>query len=375
MSNYMELTLEPNGDYIKASWKIGYKGVPSKPLRLRKILLRDRSRDVRKALSKLNAYVRSNPNLSEERDPGWALYSSALEELRECGKELHTALFFTEDNNPRIEEFADALRRLATGAELAVVCSDDEVTLPLGFAFEGKAPSQQRRPSREDFAGFWLDRFDITMLVQGSGCDETSLTVDPESFRTLYALDKTATDDALSYLGDDRRKLKQLTLVDVQDHYDWDNVESAYTKMRETNGVVFVLAHSDGDRLVLSGRKMDCLCFGNMINRGREEGHVLLLVLNCCMSATGGEQRSLLSAVARRGVCGLIGTEAEILNTFALRCGIRLMWELCAEGRNLGEAFKTMQRAEDLFPLNLFYTCYAERDFQLRQPLIKSLAA
>jgi len=45
------------------------------------------------------------------------------------------------------------------------------------------------------------------------------------------------------------------------------------------------------------------------------------------------------------------------------------MWELCANGRTLGEAFDRMQRAEDLFPLNLFYTCYAERDFRLNGPI------
>jgi len=28
-----------------------------------------------------------------------------------------------------------------------------------------------------------------------------------------------------------------------------------------------------------------------------------------------------------------------------------------------------MQNAEDLFPLNLFYTCYAQRDFQLVRPI------
>ena len=28
-----------------------------------------------------------------------------------------------------------------------------------------------------------------------------------------------------------------------------------------------------------------------------------------------------------------------------------------------------MQSADDLFPLNLFYACYAQRDFQLLRPV------
>jgi hypothetical protein len=96
----------------------------------------------------------------------------------------------------------------------------------------------------------------------------------------------------------------------------------------------------------------------------------VLLILNCCLSVTGGDGGSLLSAAARKGFfCGLVGTEAEILNTYALRCGTRLMWELCFKARPLGEALDAMQKAEDLFPLNLLYTCYAQRDFQLLKPI------
>jgi hypothetical protein len=106
-----------------------------------------------------------------------------------------------------------------------------------------------------------------------------------------------------------------------------------------------------------------------MLHKDRDSKHTVLLILNCCLSVTGGEGGSLLSAAARKGFCGLVGTEAEILNTYALRCGTRLMWELCANGLPLGEALDAMQSAEDLFPLNLFYTCYAQRDFQLLRPI------
>ena len=106
-----------------------------------------------------------------------------------------------------------------------------------------------------------------------------------------------------------------------------------------------------------------------MLHKDRDGNHAVLLILNCCLSAAGGEGGSLLSAAARRGFCGLVGTESEILNSYALRCGTRLMWELCAHGLPLGAALEAMQSAEDLFPLNLLYTCYAQRDFQLQRPI------
>ena len=45
------------------------------------------------------------------------------------------------------------------------------------------------------------------------------------------------------------------------------------------------------------------------------------------------------------------------------------MWELCFNGLPLGDALHLMQSDEKLFPLNLFYTCYAQRDFQLLRPI------
>src|SRR5262249_17545209 len=149
--------------------------------------------------------------------------------------------------------------------------------------------------------------------------------VDPQSLKALYALHRTELADAQPFLGDDSARLRKLTLLPVNEYYDWDAAKRAWAEIREMHSIVFVLAHSDGDWLELADSKIDCKTFGKMLHKDRDQTHVVLLVLNCCFSATGGEGRSLLSAAAQRGFCGLIGTEAEILNTFALRCGTRLM--------------------------------------------------
>jgi len=372
MPAQLELMLDPNGSEIKVMWSKNH-GPFSKPLKLPSALLRDRSREVRSALSALNAYIRTNQNLEEEKDPGWRRYAGVVKELRQQGQALHNALL--DEDEPHAQHLLQVLGGLASGAELRVYCSDDEVSLPLGFVFDGDVASVTGKPSRTDFAGFWLDRFKITMLVAGSGCEHDRLNVDPQSFKTLYALHRTEVEDAQRYLGGDFAKLRKLTLLPVKEYYDWDAAKRACADIRDTNSIVFVLAHSDGDWLELADSKIDCKTFGRMLHKDRDDDHVVLLILNCCLSAAGGEGRSLLSSAAQRGFCGLIGTEAEILNTHALRCGTRLMWELCANGLPLGEALDEMQNAEDLFPLNLFYTCYAERDFRLQRPLDQLKAA
>ena len=313
MADKLELSLDPNGEHIKLRWSKEDEP-PSKPLRLKSEQLRVRSADVRGALNALNSYVRTNQKFEEEKDPGWRRYADVLRTLREKGEALHNALLIEDD--PRSQEFMRAIEELPQGAELRVVCSDDEVSLPLGFVFEGEVDAPVGKPSRSDFAGFWLDRLKITMLVEGGGAGPERRSVDPLSLKTLYALHRTELENAVPYLGGDAVKLKQLTLLPVKDHYNWNSAKR-----------------------------------------------------NCCLSVSGGEGGSLLSAAARKGFCGLVGTEAEILNTYALRCGTRLMWDLCFKGRSLGEALDEMQSAEDLFPLNLLYTCYAQRDFELLRPV------
>jgi hypothetical protein len=274
-----------------------------------------------------------------------------------------------DEDDARSQELIRAIENLRSDAERRVNCSDDEVSLPLGFVFEGEVPSPIGRPSRADFAGFWLDRFKITMLVEGSGCGLERRSVDPQMLKALYALHRTEVENALPYLGSDTLKLKQLTLLPVNQYYNWDTAKRAYANIRNENNIIFVFAHSDGDYLHFDDSSVDCNTFSLNLHKDRDPQRPVLLILNCCLSVTGGDGGSLLSAAARKGFCGLVGTEAEILNTYALRCGTRLMWELCFHGRSLGEALDAMQSAEDLFPLNLLYTCYAQRDFQLSRPI------
>jgi hypothetical protein len=367
MPGELELMLDPNGDEVKLTWHKG-NGPWSRPLKLPSALLSHRSRDLRAALGALNAYMRSNHDFMEERDPGWQNYRGVLKELQQHGAALYNALF--DESDLRAQVLSQALQSLNDGAELRVHCSDEVVSLPLGFVFEGDPLPLSGRPSRADFSGFWLNRFNITMLVRGGGVEQEFLGVDPRSLRALYALHRTEVEDAWPHLGNDSAKLKRLTGLPIKDYYDWDSARQACASICDADTIVFILAHSDGDWLELANKsKIDCQGFARMLHKGRRESHPVLLVLNCCLSATGGEGRSLLSAIAQPGFCGLIGTEAEILNSYALRCGTCLMWELCANGLTLGEAFDRMQRAEDLFPLNLFYTCYAERDFRLKGPI------
>lgn len=258
-----------------------------------------------------------------------------------------------------------------TDTVLAVECTDEDVTPPFGFVFEGRPDRVQGPPSRAHFAQFWLSRFPIHVRVQGGGCLPEELLVEPTGFKALYALHRKEYTGAAEQLPErDRVKLKQLLSLPMNEHYDWNSAEDAWTAGGRNGNVVFVLAHSDGDRLEIEDLGLNSSVFSRRFSRC-ETGPGTVLILNCCTSAAGGEGSSLLSAIARPGFSGLIGTEAEILNTHALRCGTRLMWDMCYANRTLGQAFDALQASDDpdILPLNLFYSCYADRDFRLNGAL------
>jgi hypothetical protein len=94
-----------------------------------------------------------------------------------------------------------------------------------------------------------------------------------------------------------------------------------------------------------------------------------LLFLNGCASAVGG-RGSFLPTVGRQGFCGLIGTEAEVSNDFALRYAARFIGKFVGERNAVGEAFAAMRNERDLFPRNLLYSCYAYPDFRLKESML-----
>lgn len=371
----MELFLDPNGDFIKLSWRSD-EGRRSRPILLATSFMTDRGRKVRDELNALNDYVMET-RLIEENDRGWSRYQEILGHLKERGRYLFKAIFPFDD--PRAQTLRTTLNALPVGTELKIHCSDDQVTLPLGFVYDEHMdavdPATIKQPSRKDLDGFWLNRFRITMVIDGDPCG--SLVIDTDSFRSLYALHETELADAAVYMGADRERLDLLlkTIDFRQGYFDWRDAERACEKVAGWNGVVFVFAHSNGDILELEKTSIDSRIFAEMLHHNRNEAHTALIVLNCCLSATGGDNCSLLGSVAQQGFCGLIGTEAKISNAHAIRCGTRIMWGLCAHGLALGEAFDRMQNDADLFPLNLFYTCYADRRFRLAAPFSHLQAA
>jgi len=372
----MNIHLHPNSSEIKIYWQDKRSSEDSffGPIRANLCEVEKRVSDVRASLNDLNRYFDRS---KENADPEFRDYTRIMNRLQGAARALFGALVHNSEPADLAKQLHSKLRSLPTGTEVTLHCPDDAVSIPIGFLADPDQDFATRSgpPKRSDFDHFWINQFKLTVRVNNCSVDSSQLQVEPESVRALYALHESEVEKAITYFSnqnwtDDITKFRQLTAIDVRDKYKWEAVNEACKKITDASSIVFVLAHSDGDNLDLGDYEMDSGAFARMIQLDRSSDKPELLILNCCASAAGAPGRkSLLSVIARRGFLGLIGTEAEISNASALRCGIRFMWNLCANGATLGEAFSEMQASEDLFPSNLFYTCYASRAFRLTRPM------
>jgi hypothetical protein len=153
----------------------------------------------------------------------------------------------------------------------------------------------------------------------------------------------------------------------------WQDARDTWAKMKNFDSILFFLGHSDGAAINISGEQKTSYMLSTMFNKAGSAS-TSIIVANACMSLAGNSRggSSILSLATQDGFSGFIGTEAEILNTKALLCGALLIHGLCVQGLSFGDAFDRMHTDSRLFPLNLFYSCYGDRNFRLDQPLLGS---
>jgi hypothetical protein len=369
MLDPFQLTLTPNDKVVIVEWRLNQRRAGKKIVKAGD--LEACNDQIRSSLSDINSYMRWHPTLSAEEDPKFSEYNKLMSRLRRHGKDLQDLLIDTLTTlQTKIEAGVDK--------ELTIFVEDENVTVPIGFAFDGRVMPPSAHPSIGDFDGFWLTRFSkIQTWLTTTDNDNDNLdevVVDSDNFRALYAVDQQEWQDALSIIHERRSatttdKYFRIFDIDVGCKSTWDETVEAWEEIAKFDNILFFLAHSDGVSIQLSGEKRLSYSLKNVFKKTALSS--TLVIANTCMSLSGNRTggTSILSLAARRGFAGLIGTEAEILNSYALLCGARLINDICYEKCDLGQAFERMRKDPTLFPLNLFYSCYGDSSFRLKTPL------
>jgi hypothetical protein len=258
------------------------------------------------------------------------------------------------------------------------------VHIPWGFIYDGRAahPDKSLRTEIKNFEGFWLSRHCIATRFYGGGCSKESWVIDPRQFAVLYALNQNEFQDASNLIPEgDQSLLSDLLDLDVGPAWDWKAAEAKWTEMRDRDGIIFVLAHSDGVELHLQeegspGGEINPDRFSDIFAKSEGSSSATLCILNGCTTAIGNGTLSYMAATARDSFCGFIGTEAKVTNRDALLYSTRLMSKLCREPRlTLRDAFEAMRTDASLFPRSLSYSCFAHPDFGLAKGELNRRAA
>ena len=141
------------------------------------------------------------------------------------------------------------------------VRSDCSVHIPWGFVHDGHVVAvDPKRPELTKFAGFWLSKFSIVTQFYGGGCCRKSWAADPDQFAVLYALNEKEFQDVTQsdlISKDDLARLSRLLQLDVGHAWIWRKAEEKWAQMKDKDGVLFVLAHSDGVELLLQDSGAD----------------------------------------------------------------------------------------------------------------------
>jgi hypothetical protein len=314
-------------------------------------------------------------------------FADILRKLAQRGHELFLQLMPASDpSNGEPSELQQRLthvKRKANGdrPDFKITLGTEKLFIPWAFIFPGAKDQLPRVPniSLTDMKGFWLSQFNISIAYGGSASFPHQRKA---SSRRVLALHEEMFVNAKSSLATSPFGKECLNRLDalLQDgptpSMDWDSFEDAWMQVRdEYDTVLYVFGHSDGQRIQLNDVEDDpkyALLSSSLKRfRKRSRGSASIFMLNGCrtaapiqVSADEPISANFLTETRQPGYYGFIGTEAQVPNTFACHYGTEFLWRLCKEGKSVGEAFDELLERDDLFPQNILYTCYADRQFR-----------
>ncbi|QOZ23122.1 hypothetical protein [Bradyrhizobium sp. CCBAU 51753] len=321
--------------------------------------------------------------------PGPEDFLDLLQQLARRGQTLFQRLMPEPD--PSTGEVSDVQHRLEQSAalsnteksDLKIVLNTARLSIPWAFVFSGVVDTLPRIPSLsiKDMTGFWVAHFNISVAFGGSSSLPRQRKADGRRILALHEnmFTQARNSLALSPLGKDSL-IRLDTLLDGEPKaaMDWDEFEAAWSMFKDDyDTIVYLYGHSDGQRIDLNDvigddARYNLLAADLRRFRKRSRGSASIFVLNGCQTAAPASSSSagpisanFMQETRQPGWYGFIGTEAQVPNTFACVYGTEFLWRVCKEGKSVGEAFDELLERDDLFPQNMLYACYADRQFRL----------
>jgi hypothetical protein len=336
-----------------------------------KELVDDASNEVRSVLKDIAAHY-EHCEINRRNNPD---YTQFLPDLALAGEKLAAAVFTRVHGSAESAKDAQQyITKLKKRVPLTILFESTPLHAPWNFIFRGDA-TNIKAPSGtlNDFDDFWTNIFSI-INVSFNRSRLADFDSEPsDKFFVLHALNQEEFTKVKNNLTrEEIDRIKTLLDLPVGSCTDWASTRRTWRSIPDgAPRLLYIFGHSDGENIYLanddnSKYRLDLTGFITTFkNQADRPASNSICFVNGCQTGTGCWNASFSNISSMLGFQGFIGSECEINNLFATRYGALFMERLCLEGKSIQQALEDLKPAQRLYPLSLFYTCFAEPQFRL----------
>lgn len=293
-----------------------------------------------------------------------------LRALAAAGAELRKALFRSvseQEHGERVERWLAEL----TGRHRIEFVVGTGVYVPWGLIYEGD-PDAFVTAAPAAYDGFWAFRYHTSTR---SRLVKDDLIRSGERFELIPAVDRAEQDALVRQLqasGEDHdHETRVLADFFAEPLSSRDQLQNHWPKVADRDGLLYFFGHANGTSVAF-GRK-DPITLGDFERnfKGRRE-QALLIFLNGCRTARGGERLGWLDVTSNAGFRGFIGTEADIPRLFALRFGLAFVAAYLRGGASVLATMDALRRRH--LPLSLLYSVNCQATLRIDPPHARATA-
>ncbi len=345
------------GEQLEIRWR--ESGAAFEPYRLGE----DDTEDFRRVSAEARRKLRRLSELHRDDAPQEQI-SQHVREIAKSGRELRDLLFAVGGGasaslGAEVQDWLEAVPLdPAPGLEVSFIDDSRPFLVPWNIVYDGDPHTAEFADSRgADFRRFWGLRYVLTGGKQATPLRRRPL---PADTRTLFIVCPRVA-DRLNWNPAVRFASNQLELV--------KSVEQVERRLsEELPPIIYWLSHAQSDALYLNGEpvRLDQLrrWLRSGANSTQQRAFRGLSILNACQTGAPGQLSSYLELFQRFNYSGILATEAEVLDSFAVPYGELLLRELFS-GQMIGPFSHALRGDPDQLPQSLLYGTYCPPTFRI----------
>lgn len=343
---------------------------------------RDHSENVRAALQQLvkdggklsqGARAALQARVDAGRDKRTADYAALVSEVAKEGYGLYDTLFFGLDPPDKV-----MAKRVRAWVSDKVHPFEDTITfrisglvhIPWSLLYDqqigGVDPSAGS--NFDALPHFWSSKYGLVTSYEAIPPFEEQWPV--EQFGLLFGAHQEVWKAVVDLLPADEGTALRALMSPDQPKFSFQELASLWEgqKDKAPHGLLSFLCHASGTNLLMGNETISASMFTQRFERNEAVLQPPTVVfLGGCQTAIGdlegGPKEGFLSATAKEGYCGFIGTEAKVPDLFMLRFFVRFLNLFYAGEGTIGEIMQKLRR--DHWPLSLVIAVCCPRELKL----------